>query len=236
MMCNNEHWSAHGNMTESVRSGAIAFDHLFGEPIFSFYAKNQEEASVFDRAMTSFSRSIGEAVAQTYDFGDAKTIADIGGGQGFLLAKMLDKTPNARGILFEQPHVLEHHSLAELGVADRTEKVGGDFFKEIPVVADVYLMKFIIHDWNDEQSVTILTNLAKSAPSGAKLLLVETVVEEDDNQPSISKIMDLNMLVMTGGRERTTAEYSELFEKTGFKLNRVIPTPSPVSIVEAIRV
>jgi hypothetical protein len=120
-------------------------------------------------------------------------------------------------------------------VADRTETVSGDFFKVIPVVADIYLMKFIIHDWNDEQSITILSNLAKSAPKGSKVLLVETVVEEDDNAPSLSKIMDLNMLVMTGGKERTPGEYAELFNKTGFEFGKVYPT-APLQIVEAVRI
>jgi hypothetical protein len=122
------------------------------------------------------------------------------------------------------------------GVADRVETVSGDFFRSIPVEADVYLMKFIIHDWNDEQSSEILNNLAKTAKPGARVLLVESVVEEDDAVPSMSKVMDLNMLAMTGGKERTAAEYAALFEKAGFELLRVIPTPSPMQIVEAVRV
>ena len=122
------------------------------------------------------------------------------------------------------------------GVADRVETVSGNFFESIPVEADIYLMKFIIHDWNDEESVAILRNLAKSAKPGAKLLLVESVVEEDDAVPSMSKVMDLNMLSMTTGRERTAREYAALFERSGFALTRVIATPSPMQIVEAVRV
>jgi len=238
MICDREHWHAHGNLLHSVRTGETAFDHTFGMPVFPYFAENPEVAEIFDNAMTSFSAPIAQAVAAAYDFGDARTIADIGGGHGLLLATVLKTSPNAQGILFDQPQVVEGADavLEAEGVATRVEKTAGDFFREIPVEADLYLMKFIIHDWNDAQSVAILQNLADSAKPGAKLLLVETVVEEDDAAPSMSKVMDLNMLAMTSGRERTAQEYAELFEKTGFRLTRVIPTHSPMQIVEAVRV
>ncbi len=222
-------------MQQSVKTGEIAFDYTFGIPVFPYFAENPDAAAVFDRSMTSFSAAVAEAVSSAYDFSQAETIADIAGGHGILLAKVLQTNPQAKGILFEQPPVLEGNILAKENVAERLMLVSGDFFNEIPVVADIYLMKFIIHDWNDEQSITILNNLAKSAPKGSKLLLVETVVEEDDNAPSLSKIMDLNMLVMTGGMERTSSEYAVLFEKTGFRLEKVYPT-APLQIVEAVRV
>lgn len=238
MICDREHWHAHGNMLHSVKTGETAFDYTFGKPIFPYYAENPEPAKIFDDAMTGFSQGIAKAVAATYDFSEAKTIADIAGGHGLLLAKVLQTNPEAKGILFDQPQVIAGADavLQAEGVAARVEKVTGDFFAEIPVDADIYLMKFIIHDWNDEQSIEILSNLAKYAKPGATVLLVESVVEEDDAVPSMSKVMDLNMLAMTGGKERTEKEYAALFEKTGFKLNRVIPTPSPMQIVEAIRV
>lgn len=235
MMGDPEHWNSHGNMQQSVKTGEIAFDYTFGMPVFPYFAQNPAAAEVFDRSMTSFSAAVAEAVSSVYDFSQAKTIADIAGGHGILLAKVLQKNPSAKGVLFEQPQVLEGNILTKEGVAERTELVSGNFFAEIPVVADIYLMKFIIHDWNDEQSITILSNLAKSAPKGAKVLLVETVVEEDDNAPSLSKVMDLNMLVMTGGKERTPSEYAALFEKTGFELVKVYPT-APLQIVEAVKI
>jgi hypothetical protein len=215
MICDREHWHAHGNLLQSVKTGETAFDYTFGQPIFPYYANNPEPAKVFDDAMTSFSRGIANAVAATYDFSDAETIADIAGGHGLLLATILKQNPQAKGILFDQPQVIEGapEVLKANGAADRVETVSGDFFKEIPVEADIYLMKFIIHDWNDEQSIEILTNLAKSAKPGAKVLLVESVVEEDDSIASMSKVMDLNMLAMTGGKERTEKEYAALFEK-----------------------
>lgn len=238
MICDREHWHAHGNMLHSVKTGETAFDHTFGQPIFPYYADNPAPAEVFDAAMTSFSKGIANAVAATYDFSDADTIADIGGGHGLLLATALNSAPQARGILFDQPQVAAgaNETLRGKGVAERVEIVSGDFFSQIPVEADIYLMKFIIHDWNDEQSETILRNLAKSAKPGAKVLLVESVVEEDDSVSSMSKVMDLNMLAMTGGKERTAREYAALFERTGFKLTRVLATPSPLQIVEAVKV
>lgn len=238
MICDREHWNAHGNLLQSVKTGEIAFEYAFGQPIFPYYAENPEPAKIFFDAMTSFSKSAAKAVAEVYDFSRTQTIADIGGGHGLVLATVLQSNPQAEGILFDQPSVVAEAGdlLRSEGVADRVKTLGGDFFAEIPVAADVYLMKFIIHDWNDEQSVSILSNLAKSAEPGAKVLLIETVIEEDDHAPSASKLMDLNMLAMTGGKERTPTEYAELFEKTGFKLTRVIPTPSPLQIVEAVRV
>jgi hypothetical protein len=231
MICDREHWNAHGNMLHTVKTGETAFDHTFGMPVFPYYAQNPEPAKIFDDAMTSFSSIIANAVAAAYDFSEAERIADIGGGHGALLETVLQSAPGAKGILFDQPQVVENAKVSE-----RVETIGGNFFEEIPVEADVYLMKFIIHDWNDEQSETILKNLAKSAKTGAKVLLIETVVEEDDSTPSMSKLMDLNMLSMTSGKERTEKEYAELFEKTGFKLTQIVSTQSPTQIVEAVRV
>lgn len=235
MMGDPAHWNSHGNMQQSVKTGAIAFDFTFGMPVFPYLGQNSEAAQVFDRSMTSFSAAVAHSVSSSYDFSTARTIADIAGGHGILLAKVLQDNPQSRGILFDQPQVVAGNVFGVEGVSDRTETVAGDFFKEIPVVADVYLMKFILHDWNDEQCVEILSNLAKSAPSGSKLLIVETLIEEDDNQPSLSKIMDLNMLVMTGGRERTASEYAALFERSGFKLTDGHLT-QPLQIIEAVRV
>ena len=238
MICDREHWHAHGNMLHSVRTGETAFDHTFGMPIFPYLEKNAGAAEVFDNAMTSFSQAVSRAVAATYDFSRARTIADIGGGHGLLLSNILKTNPEAKGILFDQAHVTSGAvaQLENAGVAGRVEIVSGDFFEAIPVEADIYLMKFILHDWNDEQCDAILANLAKYAKPGSRLLLVETVVEEDDNQPSASKVMDLNMLGMTGGKERTPTEYAELFERAGFRLVAVHPTPSPLQIVEAVKV
>ena len=173
MICDREHWASHGNMLESVRTGKIAFDHTFGMPVFPYFAENPEAAEVFDNAMTSYSTTVANAVAATYDFSEANTIADIGGGHGLLLSKVLQTVPDAKGILFDQPQVIEgaNEVLQKEGTAERVETVNGDFFKEIPVEADVYLMKFIIHDWNDEQSETILRNLSKIRQNGFETIV-----------------------------------------------------------------
>lgn len=238
MIGDREHWNAHGNLMHSLKTGGIAFEGAFGKPFFPYIQDKPEIARVFDDAMTSFSRTVGNAVAAVYDFSEAKTIADIGGGHGRLLSTVLKTNEKAKGVLFDQPQVVADADevLEDAGVAERVEVVGGDFFAEIPVEADIYLMKHIIHDWNDEESVAILQNIAKSATTGAKVLLVESIVEAEKGVPSMSKVMDLNMLAMTSGRERTAAEYSELFEKSGFKFVAVHPTPSPLQIVEAIRI
>ena len=238
MICDREHWQSHGNLLQSVKTGEIAFNCTFGMPVFPYFAEHPEVAEIFDNAMTSFSAPVANAVTTAYDFSGANTIADIGGGHGLLLSTVLQSNKDAKGILFDQPQVVSgaNEVLENAGVSDRVEIVSGDFFSAIPVEADVYLMKFIVHDWNDEQCVSILSNLAKSAKPGAKLLLVESVVEEDDSVPSMSKVMDLNMLAMTGGKERTAKEYAALFDQAGFKLVNVHPTSSPMQIVEAIRV
>ncbi len=231
MICDREHWHAHGNMMQSVKTGENGFAYTFGQPFFQYAAANPQVSQIFDEAMTSFSRGISRAVAAAYDFSGAQIIADIGGGHGMLLSTILQANEHANGILFDQPQVARGAK-----VSDRVSIVGGDFFAEIPVAADVYLMKHIIHDWNDEQCAVILGNLAKSAKPGAKLLIIEAVVEEDDAAPSMSKVMDLNMLVCTGGKERTAKEYAALLEQTGFKLTNIYPTTSPVQIVEAVRI
>lgn len=238
MMCDREHWQAHGNLMHSVKTGGIAFEGAFGQPFFPYIQDKPEVAQIFDDAMTSFSRTVGAAVAAVYDFSEEKVIADIGGGHGRLLSSVLKTNENARGILFDQPQVVAgaEKVLEEAGVSNHVEIVGGDFFAEIPISADVYLMKHIIHDWNDDESLTILSNIAKSAPAGAKVLLIESVVEAEKGVPSMSKVMDLNMLAMTSGKERTAAEYAALFERAGFKLTAVFQTPSPLQIVEAVKV
>ncbi|REJ75240.1 MAG: methyltransferase [Acidobacteria bacterium] len=235
MICDKEHWLAQGNLEHSVRTGECGFQDTFGKPIFDYYAEHPEPAKVFDEAMTSLSTTVGAAVAETYDFSGYSKIADIGGGHGILLSSVLKANPDAKGILFDQQYVVNGaEAPARSGVANRVETVGGNFFEDVPVKADVYLMKHIIHDWNDKESVRILSNVAQNAPERARLLLVESVVEDDD-VPSLSGLMDLNMLAMTTGRERTTAEYSDLLTASGWQLERVIPTPSPMQIVEAVK-
>lgn len=230
------HWRVWGSAYDSVRTGETAFAGVHGSDIFPYFAANQEAARVFDRAMTSLSHTAAAAVAEAYDFSGTATLADIAGGHGTLLAGILRANPAMRGVLFDQPQVIAGATerLAAEGVAGRVELATGDFFAEVPAGADAYLMKYIIHDWDDERALAILANCRRAMPDGARLLLVETVIAEG-NAPHFGKLLDLEMLLFTGGRERTEAEYRALLARAGFRLTRVVPTRSPLSIVEAVK-
>jgi hypothetical protein len=159
---------------------------------------------------------------------------DIGGGHGGLITSILKATPELRGVLFDAPEVIEgaRPNIEMAGVADRCETVAGNFFESVPAGGDAYIMKWIIHDWNDELATKILKNCRNQMPANGRLILVDCVVPETD-EPHFSKFIDVNMLVMTGGKERTAKEFEKLLDAAGFKLERVIPTDLPFSIVEA---
>ena len=186
--------------------------------------------------MTSYShQSIGPVLA-AYDFSGAETIADIAGGYGHLIAAVLAANPEAKGVLFDLPAVLAGapQMLDSYGVADRVQLVEGDFFSEVPVVADIYMLKHIIHDWYDDKNQKILGNIRANMPEDGKVLIIEAVVPEG-NEPHFSKIIDLEMLMAPGGVERTPSEFEELLRNSGFKLNRIIQTPGMMSIIEAVK-
>jgi hypothetical protein len=219
----------------SVKTGKPAFDKVFGMPMFEYFLKNQKAGKEFNEAMTSNSAFASEAVLNRYDFSSASKVVDVGGGHGFLLASLLKKYPHLEGILFEVPAIAEEaKSLIEAyGVADRCSRISGDFTISAPAGGDIYLLKHILHDWNDEQCMAILANCHQAMARGGKVLVVEMVLPEG-NEPSIGKLLDLEMLLFLPGCERTENEYRALFNKVGLQLSRVIPTPSPFSIIEAI--
>ena len=229
-------WRAWGEILHSIETGETAFVHANGSEVFPFYAANPESAAVFDEAMTNFSEAVAAAVAAAYDFAPFATIVDVGGGHGTLLATILGAAPAARGVLFDQPAVVDGAgaAFASRGVADRVTVASGDFFEHVPAGGDLYVLKHIIHDWEDERALRILGNVHAAAAPGARLLLVETVVPPSA-VPSLAPLMDLHMMVMTGGCERTEAEFRDLLDRAGFDLERVVATDSPVSIVEARR-
>ncbi len=231
-----EHYPAWGELLHSVRTGEIAFDKAFGQPVWEFFAQNSENAKIFNDAMSGMTAQANEALHAAYDFGGIKRIMDVGGGHGGLITSILKKNPNLRGILFDSPQVIEgaKATLEASGLGDRCELVGGDFFQSVPPGAEVIILKWIIHDWNDEQSVAILKNCHRALPDKGKLILVEAVVPAS-SEPHFSKFIDLNMLVMTGGRERTESEFRKLYEDSGFKLMRVVPTESPFSVIEGVK-
>jgi len=236
-ICDPEHWKVYGDLLYSIRTGKPAWDNVHGEPVFPYlFNTNKELGDIFNRAMTSYShQSIGPVLA-SYDFSGAKTIADIAGGYGHLLAAVLAANPDANGVLFDLPVVLAGapQMLDSYGVADRVKLVEGDFFSEIPVVADIYMLKHIIHDWYDDKNQKILGNIRANMPDDGKVLIIEAVVPEG-NEPHFSKIIDLEMLIAPGGVERTPSEFEELLRNSGFKLNRIIQTPGMMSIVEAVK-
>ncbi len=232
MITSESHWLPWGKLGDVLRTGDSGPQHAFGTDIFTWFQQdvNRAEWETFNAAMTSFSDSISEPVVAAYDFSRFKKIVDIGGGHGLLLKKLLEKAPEAQGILFDLPGVV-----AGAKAGGKIEKVGGDFFKEVPAGGDCYTLKFIIHDWGDDSSKTILLNIAKAMNSEGRVLLVEAVMP-DSPEPHPAKFMDINMLAMTeGGCERTEKEYTELLAASGLKLEKIHPTQSPVCILEAVK-
>jgi len=229
-----EHYPAWGNLMHSVRTGEIAFDNFFGVDIWKYFANNPEDAAVFNDSMSGVTAVANEEILSLYDFSGFNKLVDVGGGHGGLITSVLKKNPNLKGVLFDAPEVIEgaQTKIEAAGLADRLETASGNFFEAVPAGGDAYIMKWIIHDWDDQKSNTILRNIRNQIPANGRLILIDSVVPET-NEPHFSKFIDLNMLVMTGGKERTEKEFQELLAAAGFRLLRIIPTKVPTSIVEA---
>jgi hypothetical protein len=233
VMMGEEHYRAWGELLESVRTGETAFDRLYGKPIFEYLGEHPEQAEVFDAAMTSIHGRETQAMLDAYDLSGIGVLADVGGGNGSNLTGVLARYPEMKGVLFDLPHVVERAtaSLERGGLSNRCEVVCGDFFGSIPVQADAYFLRHIIHDWDDEKAGLILRNLRRSMPRGARLIVVEHVLPPGD-EPSFGKLLDLNMLLLPGGVERTEAEFRRLYERSGFRLTRIISTEGDLSVIE----
>ena len=231
------YWQAWGSLLHSVRTGENAFRHVNGAGVWEYRSRNAEEGRIFDAAMTALSRRVSKAIVEAYDFGTFGRVVDVGGGHGVILAAILAANPSLRGVLFDQPHVVANAGLViqAAGVADRCEITGGNFFETVPEGGDAYVLKAILHDWNDAKATQILRVCRAAIPAAGKLLLVEQVIAAP-NEGLIGKMSDLNMLVAPNGRERTAEEFAELFTHAGFRLTSVIPTASAVSIVEGVPV
>jgi len=229
-----EHYRAWGSLPHSIETGRPAFDHVYGQSIRDYYTRHPEEAAVFNDAMTAGTAAIGPAVLEAFDFSPYRTVVDVGGGHGGFLASILEANPGARGVVFDAPHVVTgaRDQLAARGLAGRCEAVGGDFFESVPAGGDLYVMKWIIHDWDDRRALVIMRNCRRAiGNSGARLLLVEFVLSED-GEP-FGPFLDLNMMVMVGGKERTEGELRSLLAEAGFALTGARATRSQVSLVEA---
>ena len=231
---NEEQYQAWGHMLHSIRTGEPAFAHRFGMGPFPYFMQNPEADRIFNEAMIGYTHQVANAVAATYDFSTFSAVADVGGGYGTLLAAILRSNPAARGILFDVPHVIDAAQgfLSTTGVAGRCACVAGDFFSAVPAGADAYVLSQILHDWEDEQCLTILKHTRQVTPKQGKLLVVELVIPPG-NEPFFGKWLDLHMLAIPGGRERTEAEYSALFRDARFELTNMVPTPAGPSVVEA---
>ena len=228
-------WNAYGSLLHSVRTGEPAFDAVHGKPFFDYLEEDEAAARSFNAAMTSYSAQEISAVTAAYDFTRFRTIADIGGGHGRLLAAMLRASRHARGILFDLPAVCAgvQQTLEQAGVANRARIVSGDFFAEVPPGAQLYVMKSIIHDWDDDAARRILTNCRTAMAADSRLLLIERVIGEP-NDADEAKLFDISMLAMLGGRERTAEEYRTLLKSAGLRMIRTLATVSPHSLIEAI--
>ena len=224
-------------IAHSVKTGETGFEKALGKPIFDYFAEHQDEASLFSQSMVGIHGGEPPAVAAAYDFSQFGTIVDVGGATGNMLSAVLSAHQGPRGILYDLPHVVTDAppSLEKSGIADRVTIENGSFFENVPSDGDAYILSHIIHDWNEDQCLTILGNVRKAMNPDGKLLIVEFVLPEDDSE-HFGKIADIIMLVIPGGQERTPTEYDELLTKAGFKMTRVVPTETPVSIVEAVPV
>jgi len=237
IMQGEEYYQAWGEFMHSVQTGGSSFEHIYGMNLFEYLAQNPESAKNFDESMTNLSVIQSAALAASYDFSSIETLVDVAGGQGLLIASILKSNLTLKGVLFDQPHVIERAKrfLEAEGVLERCQLAAGNFFESVPEGGDAYILKYIIHDWDDERAIAILKQCHKVMPANGKILVAEQVIPPG-NEPFRGKLLDLNMLVMTGGRERTEAEYRALFEKAGFKLTRIVPTQHEMSIIEGIRV
>lgn len=231
------HRQAWTNLLYSVTTGRPAFDHAHGQPFFDYLGEYPEALAAFQAWMSQASAMQVPALLGSYDFSPFRRVVDVGGGRGDLLASLLRANPEVRGILFDLPQVVAGaRAIEDSGVADRCQVMGGDFFTAVPEGGDAYLLKMVIHDWDDDRAVRILRNCCDAMAPDGKVLVMEMLVPPG-NAPHFSKFMDLNMLVLNqGGLERTEAEYRDLFRAAGLALTRVVPTPSPFSIVEGVRV
>ena len=230
------HWQPWGRMLESVKTGRPSAKAALGMELWEWYRKNPQDALEFSSAMGNLAEMVAGQLPELVDFSKVQTVADVGGAHGVLLAAILSANPKARGILFDLPHVIETAKLAieAEGLANRCEVIGGDFFKEVPPGADAHLLKQIIHDWDDDRALLILRNCYRALRPSGRVLLVEMLIPADGS-PSLVKFVDLNMMVLLGGRERSEAEYEALLRKAGFQAPRFIPTASPFVIIEAER-
>jgi hypothetical protein len=233
IMMGEEHFRAWGELLYSVQTGKVAFDKVYGVGVFDYLGQHPDKAQVFDDAMTGIHGRETAPMLEAYDFSRFEVVADVGGGNGGVISAVLSRHSQLRGILYDLPHVIDRagQNLIDAGVADRCQTMAGSFFETVPAGADAYLLRHIIHDWDDERSGVILRNCRHAIGESGKLLLIESVIPPG-NEPSQGKLLDLVMMVMPGGMERTEEEYRRLLAEAGFRLSGIHHTATPVSVIE----
>jgi hypothetical protein len=237
MMVDDYNWSAWSALEHTVRTGSSAFEHVHGAAAFPWMREHPDKEKMFAASMASLSAMENAAVARSYAFGKLERIVDVGGGHGHLLAAILRSYVKLRGVLFDQPQVIQEAAhegiVTSPDIGGRCELTGGDFFQSVPAGADAYVMKYIIHDWDDERCVRLLGKCREAMPSGGRVLVVDHVVAPG-NRFDWGKLLDINMMVMLGSKERTKEEFRQLFSRSGLRLKRVVRTGTSLGILEAL--
>lgn len=222
------HDKAWENLLYSVQTGEPGFNKTFGMPVFEYFKENKEISEIFNQAMTSNAKAVHALIAKSLNTQGIETLYDVGGGHGHLIKLILNENPTLKGGVYDLPHVVA-------GINNPSFEVfGGSFFESVPTGAQAHIMSFIIHDWDDESSIKILKNCHKALSEGGKVFIAENIIGPP-NEPSLGKLLDMEMLVMTTGEERTEEQFKTLLEKAGFKFMGVTKTPGPLSIVTGLK-
>jgi SAM-dependent methyltransferase len=230
------------NLTHAIQTGETAFEHTHGTSFYQYLARHPETGHDFSRAMLDYARLIAEAVVACYDFAGVRRVVDIGCSHGRLLSAILRANPTVSGVLFDRPEIIERtgESIRGTELAARAEMVAGDFFESLPAGGDLYILSRILMDYDDERSVRLLRNCHRAMGPGGRVLIVQLLMPEQGGPPDErlfeAAVSDLNMLVLTGGRERTEGEYRTLLGRAGFRLSRVVPSRALVSLIEGERI
>ena len=233
-MSDSFHFNVYADIMHSVKTGLPAVEKTLGMAVFEYFPKHPDLSERFNNAMTAFSAMVIPAVLEAYDFGGIDTLVDVAGGHGQVLTSILQAYPSMKGVLGDLAHVIAgaEPRIRALGLSGRCRTEVIDFFKAVPRGGDAYIMKHIIHDWDDEKSITILKNIQQAMNPGGRVILLDSVLPPA-NQPDFGKLIDLEMLLMPGGRERTEEEFRSLFDRAGFRLTKIVRTESPLCVIEA---
>jgi hypothetical protein len=225
------HYQACGELLHSVRTGSTAYVKVFGTSLFEYLQQNADASDAFNRVMTNMSSLLAHAVLLAYDFSGISSIVDVGGGEGELLRRIVELYPEATGVVLDLPNSIGSAN-RPWTVGARCSKIAGNFFESVPEGADAHLLCGVVHDWDDDRAIKVLANCRKAMLKNGRMLIVDMIVPEA-NSASFSKLLDLNMMVMTGGRERTKAEFHALLDAANYRITRIIRTMAPQSVIEA---